>query len=554
MEETTSLDCAVEGTVSTAGAFYGDLVSKLLSQENNSLIPLMITQSTKEITETINQPFSVSKLTDEIAARLLLIKANDDPSAAMDMSDDSTSLKQESILALVQTLAQLDKSLYLTSLAASVHKLLVVQGETNVTICAPLLQMWMQQLTHSDAVAVHTHLLQSLVVVSEFDPSIVVQGMTFLVQFWEKSLQNGNPNENSIISVRCATLWIQWMAKLGASVLDANPQALDLLQQMIQNFDDPLQQLTLMDLLVENFGSTPSSTAMVDVKVQEWLASPEMLSPILLMLQDSFLAGIALQYLSSVLVSLRPHELQLVLDFIRQRGIVSNETDRLQIVQALSNVSTTITNTALPIIMQDRVLRQAWWDISRVSQSKLQAAILTSVALALPKIEANGEAKLAMDLYNAMGPDNSTGSATLCTTQWLLEKYAPSPISELRIASYAILAAMLRLQTAGQIMALNTPKVAQAQLLECCMDPQRRESTFDARLAYFDVLETLFSLLTNKSTDGLSTTTTTTSPSASIWLATLQDEEVHKITDQLQKKIKMGPHGREPQRWDVGTE
>jgi hypothetical protein len=540
MKETTD-DVGVEGTLSTAGTFYGDLISRLLlqsPQDDSVSLKSTLAQAAKDVTETTNEPFSTSKLTDEICKRLLKIG---DQTLEMDVSTSPT--QQESALHLVQTLAQVNAALYLPALAASVHKL-VVREQQDATVSLPLLELWIQQLAHSDSVALHAHLLEALVVLSERDPSIVSQSMTLLVHLWENALQQSDKNA-SIVSVRCATLWIQWMVKLGSVVLNANQQAPELFVKMMKNFDDPLQQLTLMDLLVEHFGSSATLTPMVSDQVQEWLASPALLSPILQMLQDPMLAGISLQYLSKVIVAWRPQELQLVLDHIRQSGTVSNETERLQIVQALSNISTTATTAALPAILQDPTLRHAWWDISRISKSKLQAAVLTSIALALPKIDSN-DPSLAMKLYNTLGPDNSTGSSSLCTTQWLLERFVASPIPELRIAAFAILAAMLRLTNAGQIMALQTPQVVQSNFLEIWMDPQRRESTSDARLAYFDVLESLYDLLSHKDSEGAA--------SASIWLATMQVEQVRKVTEKLKKKLSMGPHGREPQRWDVATE
>lgn len=546
--------------VTTAGTFYEQLVSQLVSENDATKIPSRITQAAKDVSKRTNEPFSTAKLSDEVARRLLKISSSfdDDDDDAMDMDTSTEDSQGVLILALVHTLAQLDASLYLPALAASVHKLVVVQHQSVTNVSSSLLQLWIQQLTHSDSVAVHAHLLEALVVLSQHTPAMVAQSMALLVPIWENSLHNASNKANSIVGVRCATLWIQWMAKLGGDgggneVLDANAAPPNLFCQMLQNFDDPLQQVTMMDLLVEQFGSssTLTDTVVVDANVQEWLASPALISPILQMLQDPLLSGVALQYLSGVLVSLRPHELRLVLDHIRECGIVSNETDRLQIVQALSSVTTMASPlAALPLILQDATLRHAWWDMVRISQSKLQAAILTSIALALPQIDAAAGVEpslLAMKLYNFVGPDNDTtsGSTSVCTTQWLLDKFVASPMTELRIGAYALLAAMLRLQTAGQILALHTPQATQTQLLEVWMDPQerRREGTSDARLAYFDVLESLYALLTASST-----------ATNGVWLATMQEDLVHKVTEQLQKKLLRGPHGREPQRWDVATE
>jgi hypothetical protein len=550
-----TVEVGAEATISAADMFYDGLVTKMLARVNlddDGVTPIsrMVSQATETVTKTTHQPFSTSRFTESIARKLLLLPTKSDPPSVMGMSSlssnaaPSVSVQQDSVLKLVQVLAKIDASLYLPSLAASVNQL-IVQDQYQGYVSSSLLQLWMQQLTQTDSVAVHSHLVEALVVLSQRDSSIMTNGLTLLVQIWSSSIQQSQ-KDASIVNVRCATLWIEWVAKLGgAVVLAANQQSQDLFVQMIQNFDDPLQQLTLMDLLIEHFGPGCEESIKAEERLQEWLASPSLLSPILQMLQDPLLAGASMNYLSGVLMSLRPDEMQLVLDHIRRCGTVTNETERLQTVHALSNISTSGTAvTALPIILQDPTLRHAWWDNTRISQPKLQSAILMSVALALPKINSI-DASLAMTLYNALGPDNYTNSSSsVCSTQWLLERFVASPIPELRIGAYAVLAAMLRLQAAGRILALHTPKFVQSNLLELCTDPEWRDSSSEARVAYFDVLEGLYGLLTNS----------TASSSASVWLVTMQEEQRHKVTQQLQKKVKMGPHGREPKRWDVALE
>ncbi|KAL3924714.1 MAG: hypothetical protein SGARI_005981 [Bacillariaceae sp.] len=170
----------------------------------------------------------------------------------------------------------------------------------------------------------------------------------------------------------------------------------------------------------------------------------------------------------------------------------------------------------------------------------MPAAILVSVATVLPKLDN----ATAMKLFTSLGPDNSSSSNhDTSTTQWLLDRFVASPIPELRIAAFALLAAMLKLKKAPSILALSTPKEAQASLLELLMDPQRRENTTDARLAYFDVLESMHDML-NGDENG----------STNVWVSTMDADQLNKVKQQLHKKFEMGPHGREPQRWDVATE
>jgi hypothetical protein len=382
---------------------------------------------------------------------------------------------------------------------------------------------------------------------------IVPRGMSLLVDIWKPQLgmASSSPSSSknkdaSIIAVRCATLWMEWISKLGGkehsntNIDNASfQQTKELFVKMISDFDDPLQQLTLVDLLVQYFGTDantltsdgPTTSSPLSLLQDSFLASPELLSPIFQMMQDPLLSGSALQYLTCVLSRLRPNEVDMVLQHIRQCGVVtSNESERLQIVQALSNIAVTMDPK---IILQDQQLRHSWWDVTRVSQSKLQAAILTSIALTLPKLRND---KAAASMYNAVGPDNNS---TMDTTEWLWNRYLSSPMEELRIAAYALLAAMLQLSTAGMILTMHCN--VKQQLVELVTDPNKRESTFDARLAYYDVIEKFYQHVT--------------STSSSVWMtATLNENQISKLQDQLQKKLRLGPHGREPQRWDVATE
>jgi hypothetical protein len=369
------------------------------------------------------------------------------------------------------------------------------------------------------------------------------QVMTMLANNWKQSLdQSGNKN-SSIIAVRCVTLYIELIEKLGAAtVLPSSEEEKTLFVSMLNNFDDPLQQLTLLDLLNQHFVTNINT----DSVLQEWLSSAPIVSPILQTLQDPILSGAALQYISSILINTKQQtseDLNSLLDFIKQQGVVNgNETERLHVAQALSNVSTSSVD-GVSTILNDSELRRAWWDITHVSKSKLQAAIITSIALALPAVDEISPS-MAMKMYNMVGPDNNQDS----TTQWLFNKYIKSPIIELRIASYALLAAMLKLKMVATILTVSTTKSTQAELIDLLLNSARRESSMDSRIAYYDLLESFYALLGDDNEGGVAPS------NSSMWLATMNDQEVKKLHDQLKKKIKMGPHGREPQRWDVGTE
>jgi hypothetical protein len=545
-------------------SFYKELVVQLQhlvqtedaaaasSQEMARRFQACIAEASRDIqNQTTHRVFVAGRLTDELARILLLKEEHGGNQAAVAVA---------TALEVVQVLVRMDDgATFLPCLAKSVARTVrqCQEHEHAVHVSTPLLKLWMHQLVYSDVVSVHAHLLDALVRMSsiDHDGDVLSRAVAMLVDVWKQQQTTSTSKENaSVVCVRCATLWVQWLQTLGgAAILERSREAQDLFLDMINGFDDPLQQLAVMDLLNEHFGKKDTdwyatdhhngsgSTVHMDVveplddALQEWLASPPLLSPILQMLQDPILSGSALQYVSDVLVTWRASDVVTVLDYIRQVGVVSNETERLKIVHAMSNIAP----LAMPEILRDATLRHAWWDTSRITQSKLQAAILVSVAMALPKLPST----MAMDTYNCLGPDNGTTMRDVSTTQWVLERFVASPMTELRVAAYALLSAKLKLDKAPHILALNTSKDTQSALLELLMDPQHRENTADARIAYFDVVKDMHDLL-----DGSSDGTT------NIWVSTMNSDQLHKVKQQLHKKIQMGPHGREPLRWDVATE
>jgi len=372
---------------------------------------------------------------------------------------------------------------------------------------------------------------------------------------------SNNNNNSKIASFRCATVLIRMVSRWSRPhreqtetqrglILETarTSGGLGLLLQMLRDFDDPLQQLGLLDALVEEFeidndreidnehndrgNATGATTSTPDSSARsasastssasttaEWMASPELMSLVLQFLKDPLLCDAALRYVG-VLSTMKPNELSIILDHVRticlERGgsPPNRDSERLPLVRAISgaaccayantNAIATVgsnTNTrspnndnALDTILADPLLRKAWWDVSRVSQPKLQAAILVSVATSLPKIAAATSPASAIELYRCLGTDNSSGATT---TQWLVDKFATSTFLEPRIASHALLAAILRVPNAGLAVFAPDPSATRALVQEVLLpnndddgdDGNKQNTTADSQRARFDLLE-----------------------------------------------------------------
>ncbi|OEU23599.1 hypothetical protein FRACYDRAFT_233771 [Fragilariopsis cylindrus CCMP1102] len=428
---------------------------------------------------------------------------------------------------------------------------------------------------------------------------LLTKMMDFLVNDnWKKYSSMNSNTSSSIASIRCATFMIRCI-----SHLDNNDEAgdkssfvlthilkskksndgnggndnngVDLLVQMLNDFTDPLQQLSLLDCLIEEFDKSCDTDINIDdvvannddnkkkkkknsTNVMNWLSSPEMMSPILQYLQDPLLCDGALRY-TGMLSSMKSNEITIVFDHIKSLGKVpTNEMERLPIIRALSQAATITTSSSdesednntstapLDIILNDAILRRCWWDISRVSQSKLQAAVLISIALTLPKISnaiTTSSPSKVIQLYQLIGSDNTNDRST--TLEWLFtKKFMKSSIIEIRIASYTLLASIFRyVPITCIVMELNNTNnsnnITKDQdhdhannskkelILELLLNDDR-DRTFNSQKAKYDVLE---SFMAN----------------------TILMEDVvtdKKILKQLYDKLLLGPHGRKSQRYE----
>jgi hypothetical protein len=269
-------------------------------------------------------------------------------------------------LKIVGTLVQLESSQkYFLAISASVAKIVAcVKPHETLQISNELLQVWIHLMATTDQVSVHSNLLAALPTSSPLlGPVVLLEpAMDQLVEIWKLQLKE-QTSASSIVAVRCATCMMQCIIKLGdvAYHVCAKKGATDLLLQMLLSAEnDPLLQLSILDLMVQECSS--SATAPLQVATRDWLTSTSWTQPVIQLLQDPLLGGAAMQYLAMTCTlgvedadRIAPVQTALF-QYIGEVGATTSESDRLPIVQALSQIATSSPQT----VLEDPQLRHAW--------------------------------------------------------------------------------------------------------------------------------------------------------------------------------------------------
>lgn len=410
-------------------------------------------------------------------------------------------------LTVTKVLVTIDDEKYSPLISDEVKRICSHEPVNNLHVSAELLQLWIYQLCCTSHVNVHTNLLDAYKPVAQLH-GIVQIAIPNLVGIWKEA-----GSVNSIVAIRCATLFL-YTSKLGgdpAFELGKELGATDLLLELIQKDDDPLTQLSVLDVFPQVF----ETTAEIPTTQKAWMSQRELNATMLKILEDPIVGGAAMQYLALVAQFDDPHVLPALLNFIRSVGPTSSEADRLQVVHALSSLSQS-SSEMLENILQDSELRCAWWDVTRTSVPKLKAAILSSIAQTLRNPQ-NTNAPLLLRLYSLIGQDNSAES----TTSWLLQKFARSPMPELRIASYTVWISLAQIPGGCTILAMSSG------FMDLIVDGTR-EPEHNLRIAKFELLQSFHQ-------------------HASGFLSA-------DITKKIQQNLALGPHGLKTQRWDVATD
>jgi len=473
-------------------------------------------------------------------------------------------------LKLVVALARIDSERFLVPLAKCVlttTTTMTINNNNNNTLHVPaaLIPLWITQMLLTNHVSVHTNLLDALLIAlaSSSSDLWLQHSWQEVHKVWMSNNNNNNNNnktEASIVTVRCVTLVVRLWDRLGDTAFRVmTPQVEPLLESLVRKSidSDPLLLLTILDSFSQHL---PSSR--VPPNVQSFLVSKPMIQPLLGVLQtnDPLLGGAVLQYLAwigsmtpannnnddnnnqEILGRLQHVVMQHVQHAI---GVTSDESERLQAVHALLQLVSNKSNNTILLqkVLENPELRLCWWgNLTRMSSPKLQAAVLSSVRQLLHDLASSSTnnnhniGSLARQVYGALGWDNSSSNSYNATTTWLFERYIKSPMPELRIATYGIWEALLQCannaREGGESpspLPLLFPSPSSFSKVDYLLE--HRETTSDARIAKFEFLVTAASETSSE-------------------LSLLPPPLVRKWN----KLISMGPHGQEPQRWDVAME
>jgi len=374
-------------------------------------------------------------------------------------------------------------------------------------------------------------------------------------QQWDQLEAGTNRNSASTACVRCAkTITDIAVSENEFMQIAQSSGGTETVVRMLKFESDPLLQLSALDLIDQLAATQPFHAART-----RWLLNPNEdsntpLRTILLMAggltddmnkndrasaPDPLLGGSALRVVASLCRLLHTEDSAefdngqfLLTSFHRslhnwQEG-TSSEVNRLAIIDAISSFASA-SDSAMELILDDPVTRNAWLSFRSVAQSKLKAAILISVAQALdPTLNVNYSADryihrrlssaMTVKLFAAVGQTNDPNQAD---TMGILLKLAKSPIPEIRVGVYTLLGAVAKLQAAGQIL-WNHGEFFPLIL-------SRDESTKEGRQAKYDIVEAILSSdLKTLLADGL--------------------------VKQLETYRDQGPHYKKALTWDVATD
>mmetsp|Transcript_5022 Transcript_5022/g.12721 ORF Transcript_5022/g.12721 Transcript_5022/m.12721 type:complete len:619 (+) Transcript_5022:63-1919(+) len=601
--EVNGKDEAASASSASERQYYQSIIDALQQQDDNDDCDKTLDEIIQEVSSKSTIKFHHQHLTDMLVQDLLFGTT----AAAAAEDDASISSRSSSSLATTQKLVASPgkEEVYLTAVSLSLRRVVEEKSkqqqqqqpqeqQQRPKVSSNLLQVWMYQMVHSKVGKARQYFTEALMMLisslcvdddDESSTTLLDDACGLLYEIWKQanSSSSSSSKDGSVVSVRCVSIFVQMLVTTddeGADnrLLSTSSHVIELaklLVSMISNFDDPLLQMSVLDEINHHasggsgsgaISTSSSSSPSSSPQLQKFWSSPDLMEPILKMIHDPILASTALQYLTQLCVHTEdeqqqqgrgPSPLSTVLEYIRDVGNPppTAESERLSLIHAVSNlISKRQSPKFTRAVLDDRIVRCSWWgDVTRISTSKLQAAVLMSVRCTMVDLlskdnynrcdmetsddsNSNNRSEsslyLAVDLYSKFGPDNDP---SMTTTQWLLQgRFVSNTLApEVRIATYSLLAAMVRIPipsdaTANAILGRDT--IGRTKLLEM-LSSDTRESSTDTRNAYFDLLE---SYVNNR-----------------LLMGDIGNDGIRK---KLQDKYDMGPHGQKPQRWDVATE
>ena len=371
-------------------------------------------------------------------------------------------------------------------------------------------------------------------------PASATLTLSALQTAWQQSwdqLQATRTNAHaSTVCLRCVSAMVEIAVAGNALMQVAEEGAMTTTWLTMLQYDaDPLLQLSTLDLIEKLATIQPFHVART-----QWLFSTDSLIQTVLHMAgdegepDPLLGGAALRVVASLCkllhhagrASLFTENHRLLTGFhhaLHNWQGASSDVDRLSVVDAISSFASA-SEDALELVLQDPTTRQAWLSLA-VAQAKLKAAILVSVAQVLdppPQIDMNGDSVARsrptdMKLYAAIGQTNDDQETTD-----LLLKLAKSPLPEIRLGCYAVLEAVAKLPTGGQVLFIHGDFFQFLTVRE-------NETTKQGREAKFAIVQAILE-----------------SPVTGL----LADE----IVRQLEKYVADGPHYQKAMSWELATE
>jgi Proteasome non-ATPase 26S subunit len=437
--------------------------------------------------------------------------------------------------------------------------------DSSMTVSPELLSVMIHQLS-SPNVSVSSNSATTIrTCCQKLGGSLRLDAISAIVGAWELqqlAMQSDprNRNQASTIAVRCASSLVDVLCLEEG----ANPKSLDLaasasskvLLPMLNDATDPLVQMSTLDLLEHMAKARPMHHWRA-----HWLFSEPVRSPILALCggsdvenasPDPLLGGPALRVAAALCriahdrassellgVSGGPILDGFYVALKNSYASASGETDRLALIDAISSFASA-SSEALTMVLNDPEIRRAWLSLS-VAQPKLKAAVLYSVAMVLDPARSN-ETATSGDIHGAATvppppppsdvpfPDNALGMRLFTQLgqtnndegTGMVLSLAKSALPEVRLASYALLGSVAKLQTGGQLLFTH------GDFLEFLLD-RRNEATVEGREAKWELVRTVLA-----------------SPVTGLL--------AQEIVRTLETYVKEGPHYRKVQRWELATD
>lgn len=436
-------------------------------------------------------------------------------------------------LKILGFLVQTNPSLYLKPASQAIRdeaQRLVTSADPMV-VSPELMTAMINQIQGKDVQAASNATEAVVACCHKLGMSFAEPALVAIVQNWNSALSRMSFDKASAstVAIRCASA-VGDLVAIDEQTMKLSRQRgwLKLFLDMLKYEEDPLLQLSVLEIVENMVQRRPTHHEMAN-----WLFSHDVLMPLLQLAggieeePDPILGGNALRVvaalckLSQLDARVFAAESSLLTGFHRALHNFegSGEIDRLAMIDAISSFAGA-SSDALALVSNDPVTRDGWLSLN-VSQSKLKAAILVSVARVLyPPPEQQHEHRHSnadlIKLYALVGSTNNQESTTM------LLDFGKSPMPELRLGAYTLLEAVARLPTGGQVL-LST-----ADFIDFLLS-RENEKTKEGREARFAIVQAI---------------------NESPVKALLADE----ITKRIEQHVSQGPHYVKSIPWELATE